>query len=592
MGRNSPLSPRNSAFLNQQQHPSTDLNQTNNNTGLSIRHSPSNQGKGGSTGTGAGTSSRKRVSFFMTRGSSHKRKHFTRLSLVILLVTFVITSCFFMLGLHFKQLLFLNFGEHFNDAHNFWNMIDIEDNLQDMGISKSIAFKSDGIVEDDKNSGDGSSSSTTVEKKRRVDKKKFHSARTIYDECRGIHWNEITITLPQTSIPSKKLRHGENTEIIGDGLQSRIKEIVSHVKLYTPLMESEDSSNPTVLVIPNALQPSHYNDYDRSKMMNQHENRKFDITMTTHMGVGKYTRFRILVQRWNGPVSVAVIIRSLEELDEFHTFVSNNVQSLNHVIFHYYMEFAPGLRMAYPQNRLRNLALTHIQTDYFMVNDVDILTSPLNTHDLLRDTITSHVEIHEKLNNDTFFALPMFDLHVMIPDDELIFNHPSFPETKSDAFKMNATGIISQHLATRHPRGHRAINYTKWFSILSSDDASSVSYAIQHENKFEPYVIGSKLVRHNGGKIPSFYPFYRGHGFDKYSWFAELEFAGFKLEVLRDFFTFHAKHESSYGDKNATKKLFATNTFCSRGFMKEIVKKYGKQDNELWDDWMKNVYKG
>jgi len=84
---------------------------------------------------------------------------------------------------------------------------------------------------------------------------------------------------------------------------------------------------------------------------------------------------------------------------------------------------------------------------------------------------------------------------------------------------MNRTGLISQHLIEKHPRGHRVVEYKKWLSI-----ELDVAYPIHHENKFEPYVIGSKAV--NSGTIPHFYPFYRGYGYDKYLWYAELEFAG------------------------------------------------------------------
>lgn len=446
-----------------------------------------------------------------------------------------------------------------------------------------------------------------VEKKKQQVLKKFHSKKQTFDACRGIHWKEITVTLPRHSIGDNNDRGKKK---IGrrkrqHDLQSRMHEIASHVKLYAPLMESEDSSKRTVVIIPNALQLSLYRNYkdknqpdgagskSRDILIGSNETRKFGITMATHMGVGKYARFRVLVQRWNGPISVAVIIHSLKELEEFHVFVSQSIELLHHVTFHYYIEFAPELRTAYPQNILRNLALEHVQTDYFLVNDVDIFPSPLSTHDLLRDTIASHMDVQQKIHNDTFFAIPMFDLHEMIEEEALIFNHPSFPETKRDAKRMNATGIISQHLPIRHPRGHRAINYTKWFATGSndSDDMSSrVSYPIKHENKFEPYVVGSKLMKHNGGHIPPYYPYYRGFGFDKYSWYAELEFAGFKLEVLRDFFMFHVNHESSYGDKPARKKLFAINKICARGFMEDIVKKYGPQDNALWDDWVENVY--
>jgi co-chaperonin GroES (HSP10) len=68
-----------------------------------------------------------------------------------------------------------------------------------------------------------------------------------------IHWNEITIALPRHFILLKNLRHEKNKISRGDDLQSRMHDIVSNVKLYTPRMESEDSSNRTVLIIPNAL---------------------------------------------------------------------------------------------------------------------------------------------------------------------------------------------------------------------------------------------------------------------------------------------------------------------------------------------------
>ena len=51
------------------------------------------------------------------------------------------------------------------------------------------------------------------------------------------------------------------------------------------------------------------------------------------------------------------------------------------------MEHAPEYANAYPQNILRNIAMTYISTEYFLVNDVDIFPSPMDTHDKLRAAI-------------------------------------------------------------------------------------------------------------------------------------------------------------------------------------------------------------
>ena len=401
-----------------------------------------------------------------------------------------------------------------------------------------------------------------------------HSRKGTLDSCRGVYWNEITITIPGTSQGDGIDTHHQ------DELHARVEKIVENVSPYFPLMESERRTKRTVLILPNAL----------SLAVGPGETTSSnDITLTTHMGVGKYKRFLVLIERWNGPASVAVKIRSLHELEEFHNFVADHIQQLRSISFHYYFEYAPELDTSYPQNTLRNLALYHTKTQYFLVNDVDIFPSPINTHDLIKETISSHPEMQHKMNQDTFYIIPMFDLNVMVLDDELTANHPSFPETKRDAMEMNRTGQISQHLMEKHPRGHRAVNYEKWLG-----DETDVAYSIEHENKFEPYVIGSFSMEHNDGKIPGFYPFYRGYGYDKYSWYAELEFAGFKLQVLRDFFLFHAKHESSYGDATMKNALFVLNKECSQEFIENVMNEYGPPSTEsggaLWMEWMEETY--
>jgi hypothetical protein len=457
-----------------------------------------------------------------------------------------------------------------------------------------------------------------------------------FDSCRNITWNEITIQLihEQDIIISKKKndndtldkKHGIKKMDIGgasgssnttsnnssssartsataimkkddaglllrkDVFQAQTDAIMAQVKPYFQLMESESPHNRTILILPKAL-------HIYSKHVQQHdEDHENDITMATQMGVGKYTRFLVLVQRWNGPVSVAVMIHSLEDLEQFHTFVSLNLATLKNVLFHYYIEYAPELATAYPQNILRNLALKYMETEFFIVNDVDIFPSPIDSHDTMKvKVLTQHPEIRSKLRNDTFFVIPMFDLDVMIQEDELTYDHVHFPNSKQDAIRMIQNGMLHQHLGKSHPRGHGAVNYTKWlknnnFTRSSApQEEDEVSYPIQYDFFFEPYVLGSRSIRHNNGTVPSYFEMYRGFGFDKFSWYSELEFAGFKLEVLQNFFMFHAKHEVSYGDKGSDRhKHFKTNQACSRIFLEGILDKYGEAQKKksMWNEWL------
>ena len=119
------------------------------------------------------------------------------------------------------------------------------------------------------------------------------------------------------------------------------------------------------------------------------------------------------------------------------------------------MEHAPEYANAYPQNILRNIAMTYISTEYFLVNDVDIFPSPMDTHDKLRAAIASQPDIQHGLSTDTVYVIPMFDFHEMVPESELTYDYSSFPNSKEDVIRMNATGLISQHLLKQYPQGHR-----------------------------------------------------------------------------------------------------------------------------------------
>ena len=466
----------------------------------------------------------------------------------------------------------------------------------------------------------------------RVSSQGYHTQQGEFDSCRGIFWNQILIRIPgvysdstsvsvsattsattstttsttnsdrepESDTDTDQSRHPVQVQV-QDQVQSQMDKVIHHVAPYVPKMKAEGRTHRTVLIVPNAIclgtnSNSNINSNSNSNIKSDSDSNinKYDITLTTHMGAGKYQRFLVLLQRWNGPISIAVKFTTLDEIQSFHTFVLDHLlpyfsnkegnehqhQHQHPVSFHYYMEHAPEYANAYPQNILRNIAMTYISTEYFLVNDVDIFPSPMDTHDKLRAAIASQPDIQHGLSTDTVYVIPMFDFHEMVPESELTYDYSSFPNSKEDVIRMNATGLISQHLLKQYPQGHRAVNYERWFG-----NDTEASYGIAHEHRFEPYVIGSRNMRK---EVPLFYPYFRGFGFDKYSWYDELAWSGIKLRVMRDFYLFHAKHESSYPNRQ---ELLDVNRECAQGFMRDVLGRYGLQEGDpLWNEWFKEIY--
>ena len=87
------------------------------------------------------------------------------------------------------------------------------------------------------------------------------------------------------------------------------------------------------------------------------------------------------------------------------------------------------------------------------------------------------------------------------------------------------------------------------------------------EHGYEPYIMGATR------NIPKFYQGFRGYGLNKASFFVELHYANYSVEVMRDFFVFHLNHQQTYGKK--MHELHRINNICSKFFVQSLSKKYG-----------------
>lgn len=76
-----------------------------------------------------------------------------------------------------------------------------------------------------------------------------------------------------------------------------------------------------------------------------------------------------LLNRWKGPLSLAVLIRSKKEEEYLDHYLSQNTLSTNLVVSRFVSD------KGYPYNALRNIAIQRVATSHFWVMDMDMWPS-------------------------------------------------------------------------------------------------------------------------------------------------------------------------------------------------------------------------
>jgi hypothetical protein len=165
-----------------------------------------------------------------------------------------------------------------------------------------------------------------------------------------------------------------------------------------------------------------------------------------------------------------------------------------------------------------------------------------------------------------------------------------YPETKKMIVEWNAKNEKDRNVRILRSEvfepGQRSTDYPKWIS-----NNTDVSYPIvTEEYGYEPYIIGATKG------MPHFFREFRGYGFNKLSFYTELHYANYKLEVLRDFFIFHVNHISTYGEHG--EHLRRINQACVAKFLSYLSRTYDagylEKNKEVvgWDKWMRKMRQG
>ena len=247
-----------------------------------------------------------------------------------------------------------------------------------------------------------------------------------------------------------------------------------------------------------------------------------DITLVTQVSVDKLFRLVEQLERWNGPISCAVYLPSITSIQELFLYVQKQNQIFHSMVtLHVMLENVRGRSSAaYPINRLRNLDLDNIDTEFFFYADVDFMPSN-NMHDYLKDFFTGN---KNSLRFSTLYVVPAFEFVGRSGDNVLLGSKEQLLEM---AFSGKVVGFHTEHFAP----GHNNTNFNLW---LSCD--SNKTYSIKYQYMFEPYVAGSRHSLHR------FDDRFRGYGVNKWSWIAEAHFRGYGFEVLCEVFLIHMNH--------------------------------------------------
>ncbi|EDV19857.1 uncharacterized protein TRIADDRAFT_32796, partial [Trichoplax adhaerens] len=245
-------------------------------------------------------------------------------------------------------------------------------------------------------------------------------------------------------------------------------------------------------------------------------NDNYDVTLVTHLSIDRLQMLDGLAKHWTGPMSIALYVTD-RDVPSIRSFIqhSNNLSNRKNIGYH--IVYIQG--DCYPVNKLRNIALDYITTDYVFLLDIDFLPSH-NSYQYLR----YYFDFLSLQHNFNKAAL-------IVPAFETQRYRVNFPESKERLIALlNKQELFTfrYHLYTK---AHSPTNYTKW-------QTANETYQVQWQENFEPYIVVTKNVARYDER-------FIGFGWNKVSHIMELHARGYRFLVLPNVFIIHMPHSPS-----------------------------------------------
>ena len=307
---------------------------------------------------------------------------------------------------------------------------------------------------------------------------------------------------------------------------------------------------------------------------------EYPITIVSHCTPNHLVYLPNLLKNWQGPVSVAVLVANQSELllqtiggllfcwqrleitlvnikggsvynevsaehlrkyfdDGFECDLNSLKNSVLQLVSNDKNNYEIGNEIDYPNNVLRNIALSKVATEHVMVLDIDLL--PLNNlyftfsyalQNIIKETrIATNGSLKGSYNNSTLYLpfamdgkpidndfVPMEKVLVVVPVYE-ISNKSVVPQTKQALLDLIRVGAARPFYQKICPLCQSPSDYGRW-------EVSSLPYRVPWQHPYEPFYIASL------SQLPSYDERFRQFGYNRISQLCESHLAGFQLVVL------------------------------------------------------------
>ncbi|XP_072163967.1 beta-1,4-glucuronyltransferase 1-like [Diadema setosum] len=330
-----------------------------------------------------------------------------------------------------------------------------------------------------------------------------------------------------------------------------------------------------------------------------------DVTLITHCSMNNMLHLPELVERWKGPVSVAVfgslpdipsIVSYIFSLQECYLGIRRNVTfHLVHPLSSFSKEAevygaktnkrsisvpmvqcdklidsikssSENVRnyaqngVSYPTNLLRNVGRTHALTDYHFVLDVDMLPScGLRENFLQFVQGSSSLWLDQDMVQQMVFVLPAFEVDVRAVH--------RLPCNKRELMVEFGKDTVRQFYVKQCPYCQNHTDYLRWTSLQSFTGQLGVAYTVEWKPLWEPFYISRS-------DVPLYDERFRQYGYNRISQVCELNVAGYNFAVLDRAFVIHKgfKEKTEFHQQKDTENRDNRHLFLQ--FHAELETKY------------------
>ncbi|XP_058016193.1 beta-1,4-glucuronyltransferase 1 [Ahaetulla prasina] len=319
-----------------------------------------------------------------------------------------------------------------------------------------------------------------------------------------------------------------------------------------------------------------------------------DVVLVTHTSLGNLHHAQQLVERWHGPVSVALFAPGSDEVRQATAMVyalailcaplqqwlrlhlvcpANQMASFPEQeqdkgefarlqscgdVFAKLAQLGAGRRnyamdvanASYPNNLLRNVAREAAGGHWALVVDMDMVPSEGLREDFLALPKTSDE------GTPWVFVVPAFEIR----------HTRRIPASKAELVQLYQVGEIRPFYEELCPRCQAPTNFSHWLN-LPAGGSLRVAYEVAWRDPWEPFYVGATSV-------PPYDERFKQYGFNRISQACELHIAGYRFAVLSNAFLVHKGFKVA-GEFHAQKDAEnQRNKLLFRQFKQELKSKY------------------